>query len=180
MCNGPAYHRGNCERVTTAFAPCCPGRLEEENNRPLAGASGENVRYALPFLRERIGACVFPSENLDDYSIINVWPYLEYPDRTQRTEPTCAEVTQGGNLDILRRVIGNFGIRTVICLGDKSILACRHLNDVVRYCGPHPSNQRLNTTFRSNCNTPLERRQHRTQQWAESIILDEGDGHGRA
>ena len=171
MCNNASHRSGDDVAITLAIMASCPGRFEEQQFRPLAMVSGRNVRNALPMLQIRFGIQLFPSLVLEDYTLTNAWPNIEYPALTGRTEATEAEVLDPANLNRIRALTLNQGVTRFLALGKRAAAAVYAIGPVYHIRGPHPSNQCLNRKFVSN-NALLDgRKSDRMQQWVNILVV---------
>jgi uracil-DNA glycosylase len=147
----------------------CPGRLEQRAGRPLAGASGRNLRAALASLRERFGPVWFPSLVLEDYTLTNAWDRVEYPELTGRSEATPAEVLAEENVAAARARIERAGATRIVALGDRARGVARRVGVLAVIAGPHPSPLLVNTRYYSGRASAKARTLHRLEQWAAQL-----------
>lgn len=166
---GPAHRRGDDPRIQTAFMASCPGRRERLAGRPLAGASGRNLRAALASLRERFGPDWFPSPVLEDYTLTNAWGRVEYPELTGRSEATPAEVLAEENVAAVRARTADAGVTRIVALGDRAQRVARSVGALAVIAGPHPSLQHVNRRYRSDRASAEQRTLHRLEQWAARL-----------
>ncbi len=169
MANCPAHRPGDAPEVRTAFLASCPGRLEEQAGRPLAGQSGRNLRAALPSLRAQFGPEWFPSLVLDDYTLTNAWDRVEYPALTGRSEATSAEVLAPENIAAVRARTVDAGLVRIVALGARARTVAQRIGAPEILAGPHPSPLHVNTRYKSDRADAEARSLHRLEQWAARL-----------
>lgn len=165
----PAHRPGDDPRIRTAFMASCPGRLEQQAGRPLAGASGRKLRAALTGLRARFGHDWFPSLVLEDYTLTNAWDRVEYPELTGRSEATPGEVLAEENVAAARARIVEAGATRIVALGDRARGVARRVGALAVIAGPHPSLVHINRRYRSDRASAEARALHRLEQWAAQL-----------
>ena len=107
MCITAADFRAGDACPEVVLVGACPGRDEEEMGRPFAGQAGGNLSVMLQRLVV-YQPDVFPSVQLDDYSMINAHSLPRYRGREGydgRTQPRKGEVLAQENRE---RFVGKF------------------------------------------------------------------------
>lgn len=163
----PAFRKGDNHRVKTTIVLSAPGQAEEKAGRPAAGQTGKTLKKAINELHKK-DPLKFPSNRLDDYTIVNAVEEVHYKGKTGRTEARDAEISNSDNLKRVRAALAD--AVNVVALGDKAQLAvaeCGYQGNV--YKGEHPSMQALNRKYKSHNETPQERNSDRVTQWAEDM-----------
>ncbi|MDA1987121.1 uracil-DNA glycosylase family protein [Bacillus anthracis] len=119
MCH---FEKGSKNDITIVFS--CPGRKEEEANKPAAGKTGENLKYILTDLNK--------FSELDwqrgHITITNSWDQIEYngKNKRKRSEASEKEILMDANLNRLYEEIKHTR-RFIICFGDNAIKAVKKL-----------------------------------------------------
>lgn len=169
-------------RNAIAFVFSCPGRKEQQECRPAAGPTGDNLEEVLRVM----GLYDYDDmENLerDDWTreniwITNSWSCVEYKERTGRSEATISQILETENilrlaneLGVIENVIvccGDKAQRAVCCLYNRGKLHCTV--KIVSLC--HLGNQALNRWIQNSelnqdrFETPEQRRLERLRRWA--------------
>lgn len=113
--NSCHYYRGaNFEQAPKkiAFVFSCPGQREEMDGIPASpnGQTGKNLDKLLDLLK--IGReCVI---------ITNAWSYVEYKNKTGRSEALCSEIKQKFNLKRLMNELYPHELNLVVLSGSKA------------------------------------------------------------
>jgi hypothetical protein len=163
----------NHGNLDVAFVFSAPGTKESINGRPVAGATGENLEFALAHLCQK-QPNYFTSLNRYDYRITNAFQSaLSIGLGSGRSEASSAEILKPANV---RRVVDELeGCRLVILCGNKAQLlqaTLRHSEFRV-VCVTHTSNQALsskhNTSLAKRDASPTDRRRLRAEAWAFSL-----------
>jgi uracil-DNA glycosylase len=97
----------------------CPGADEEKHGRPFVGNSGQNLAVMLQRLHV-LRPDIFPSERLDDYSLINAHSLPRYRGREGydgRTEPLREEILANENRTRFATQIEHLEPTTIVYLG---------------------------------------------------------------
>jgi hypothetical protein len=164
-----AAHLQTCPGATTAFVFSCPGQKEEHLGYPCAGATGRNLKEALPHLQALLPQC-FASGNRCDYVITNSWSGVEYPAKTGRSEASLTQVLSPSNV---QRLAGELqGIQTIVIAGQKAkhaVLALQgsgQLPGVRIAIALHLSPLAINTQREWLGKTPSER----MRLWAQDVV----------
>jgi uracil-DNA glycosylase len=138
------YERGRKRDVT--FVLSAPGRIEEREGRPAAGATGDNLALLVACIRTGLPA--FPSRG--QFTVANAWPKVLHLAKHGRTEATRAEILRASNLARLAREIGGTR-RLVVACGAKAQDAVAGLRDAGGLapgcrvvCIPHLSRRGIN------------------------------------
>ena len=145
-----------------------PGRIEEDEERPLAGRAGQIHDKTLSLLRYKGGRL-----KREMVSITNAWPKPIYYARDKRTEATLKEISQLWNLERLNKEISNACV-VVICWGAKALYAIRLVKklfnrDFVIVEAEHPSLSHLNRSYKSLADTAEKRALDRICQFARKV-----------
>ncbi len=164
----PAYRPGDNPAVRTTIVLSAPGNAEARAGRPAAGQTGKNLQLAIEELSRR-NPQRFPSDKLDDYTLINAVPAIHSANTTGRTEGRDDEIKKPENIRRLQKVIN--GADCVVALGKKAETAVT----AAGYNGPvfkslHPSMQAINRQYKSKKKTPKARNRDRIQQWARDVL----------
>jgi hypothetical protein len=163
----------NLGHVNVAFVFSAPGTKENGKGRPVAGATGENLEFALAHLCQKEPK-YFPSSDRYAYRITNAFQSaLSIGLGSGRTEASSAEILKPTNVS---RVVEELkGCRLVILCGNKAQLlqaSLRHSGFRV-VCESHTSNQALsskhNTSLAKRGASPPDRRRLRAEAWASSL-----------
>jgi hypothetical protein len=164
----PAFRKGDCKDIKTTIILSAPGQCEEKANRPAAGQTGTTLQTAMNFWHEECPS-KFPSNKLDDYSIINAVEDVHYKKKTGRTEGLISEVRDLKNLKRISEALK--GSETVVALGEMAKLAVDSSSfSGVTLKGSHPSMQSLNKTYDSQKDNPSDRSRDRIDRWAKDIL----------
>jgi uracil-DNA glycosylase len=169
MCVSTADFRIGDVHPRVLLVGACPGRDEEELGRPFVGNAGGNLTVML----QRLHHCfpyIFPSELLDDYSLINAHSLPRYRGRDGfdgRTQPRKREVLANENRARFSAQVAQLVPTTVLYLGTAAefsheIIAAT-LEGFRAYRTGHPSTQAWNTR-RSYVGLAAWEKLHR---WAE-------------
>ena len=129
----------------------CPGADEEKNGRPFAGQAGKNLVVMLQRLHV-LRPDVFPSDSLDDYSLINAHSLPRYRGREGydgRTQPTKDEVLADENRIRFANQVEHINPLTIVYLGEAAEFAHEIVKATVEgfqaYRTGHPSAPAWNT-----------------------------------
>lgn len=163
----PAYRKGDSEKIKTTIVLSAPGQEEEKASRPAAGQTGTTLQMAIDILHLK-DSSIFPSKNLDDYTIVNAVEKIHYKKKTGRTEGTNLEILEQENLERISNVLSNS--ENVLALGDKAQLAVESSNfsgNILK--AKHPSMQALNKKYKSDKDSPPERYKERVKKWTNEI-----------
>ena len=167
------------ERNAIAFVLSCPGQQEQQECRPAAGPTGNNLKKVLRVMR---GYSYDDIENLecDDWTrgniwITNAWPCVEYKKCTKRSEPTNSEILTTENISRLANELDQIE-NVIVCCGQKAQRSVNCLRKeeklhhaVIVVSLRHLSNQALNTWIpicKLSETKPEKRRQQRLERWA--------------
>ncbi|MBF8766304.1 hypothetical protein IR009_13845 [Pseudomonas putida] len=166
--NTPAFRKGDKPGIKTTIILSAPGQREKAAKRPAAGQTGKTLQAAIG-VWHRADPVRFPSDQLDDYTIMNSVSKVHYMELTRTTEGTEAEVREPQNLERIRRELSDS--TTVVALGKKAQLAIRESGfSGTMYTASHPSLRSLNITYKSDKSTPSEKSQDRIGQWAADVL----------
>jgi len=105
-------HYQHGKKTDFAFVFSCPGQVEEEQGRPVAGKTGNNLQILLKLLKL----------NKDDIRITNAWPLPEYKSKTGRSETPNQEIKSRWNIERLEEELSDIN-GFIICFGEKAKLA---------------------------------------------------------
>ena len=163
----PSYRKGNSAKVKTTIVLSAPGQEEEKAGRPAAGQTGKTLQMAIEEMHSNDPES-FPSNNLDDYSIVNAVEDVHYKAKTGRTEGTDSKILEQENLDRINSILQDS--KNVVALGEKAQLAVKNSSfSGNTFEAEHPSMQALNKKYKSNGSTPSERHKDRVNQWTRDI-----------
>ena len=189
MCDSAHFEEGDATDVAFVFS--CPGRKEEEAQRPASGGTGVNLCDLLRILVEKHRDTVAKITGLRAFRrgyvrITNAWAGVEYagknPEKPNRTEADDDEILDSSNLDRLQRDLSGIE-HAIICCGDKASLAVgalRERQEISRTVGvfsiPHLGNRVLNSKYRNDmfpeARNSMERRFSRLGLVAECLSRD--------
>jgi len=163
----------NLGTLEVAFVFSAPGTKEDSNNRPVSGATGKNLNFALAYLSRNYPSA-FPSSDRYAYRITNAYSSaISVGLGSNRSEATSTEILEPNN--VLRVVDELHGCRLVILCGNKAQLlqgALKQAGFRVA-CESHTSNQGLvskhNTLIARAGASPEDRRRLRAEAWASSL-----------
>lgn len=157
-----------------AFVFSVPGSQEKFAGRPVAGATGDNLSFALKHLHAKLPA-VFSSTDRYAYRITNAYSKPIAKSLGDRSSQASNSKIQA--LSNIARVLRDLeGCNFVILCGIKAQL----LADSIRYpdrtivCSWHTSNQALSGKYCSpdisRIPDPYTRRQLRAKLWAQELL----------
>jgi len=167
----PHHWRG---QLPVAFVFSVPGAHERFAGRPVAGATGENLSFALGYLHFELPA-VFSSTDRYAYRITNA--YGKPIAKSLGNASSQASDSQVQAPENIARVLSELdGCNLVILCGLKAQLLEESIHQpgrtVVRSW--HTSNQALSNKFRSlevsRLPEPYARRQLRARLWAQELL----------
>jgi len=163
----PAFREGNDASIKTVILLSAPGQVEAKLGRPAAGETGKTLQYAIENLHKK-NPQVFPSNKLDDYTIMNAVETVHYKSKTGRTEGTTDDIINLQNMNRINSILKDYD--HVVALGDKANLAIKNskFNGKI-LSSNHPSKQSLNKQYKSSKATPKDRNIDRIKQWTDSI-----------
>lgn len=151
------------------FVGACPGAAEEENSRPFAGQAGQNLAVMLQRLHN-LRQDVFPSERLDDYSLINAHSLPRYRGRDGydgRTQPLKREVLADENRARFAAEVEHLDPTIILYLGKAAEftheIVVATLEEFQAYRTGHPSTPAWNT----RPEYVGMQAEEKIQQWAE-------------
>ena len=164
-----------CEgRYPVAFVFSVPGSHEVTSGEPVAGVTGENLKYSLKHLHAKLPS-VFPSIERYEYRITNA--YSEPIAKSRGDKSSQASNSQVLEPDNVARVFHELdGCSLVILCGVKAQLLAQAvlLSGRTVVCTWHTSNQALSSKFRSAevsaCEEPSGRRRLRAKLWAQELL----------
>ncbi|MFA7445478.1 MAG: hypothetical protein WCY89_05985 [Flavobacteriaceae bacterium] len=116
------YSEGKTGRITFVFS--CPGKEEQDNNKPVAGKTGCNLELLLKELKKRD----FITEDFKDrydFRITNSHNEVHYKALNNRTEPLNSKIKEEDNLQRLLKELKETEI--IICFGEKSKYAVHQI-----------------------------------------------------
>lgn len=167
----PHYWKGE---LPIAFVFSVPGARENSAGRPIAGATGENLSFALDHLHSELPA-VFSSTDRYAYRITNA--YSKPIAKSLGDASSQASDKQVQASENIARVLRDInGCSVVILCGLKAQLLADSIRKVGRtvVCAWHTSNQALSNKYRSvevsSLPDPYVRRQFRAKLWAQEIL----------
>tara|TARA_R110002167_G_scaffold61728_2_gene174320 strand:- start:806 stop:1567 length:762 start_codon:yes stop_codon:yes gene_type:complete len=165
--NNVAFRNGDDPKIKTAIILSAPGQVEERVGRPAAGQTGKTLQTAINKLNQS-NPKDFPSNNLDDYTILNAVEDVHYKAKTGRTEGKDNEILDPSNMKRINAILTEAD--NVVALGEKAQLAVNKssFNGNI-FKGKHPSMQALNKKYKSDKQTPSERSQDRVEQWTKEL-----------
>lgn len=118
------YNKGRINRIAFVFS--CPGKEEQDNNKPVAGKTGCNLELLLKELKKRD----FIKEDFRDrydFIITNSHNEVHYKALNNRTEPLNSKIKEESNLSRLKKELKDAEI--IICFGKKSKYALHQIKD---------------------------------------------------
>lgn len=157
-----------------AFILSTPGHQEKTSGRPVAGATGDNLAFALEYLHSCCPA-LFPSPDRYCYRITNAYSKPIAKSLGHRSsEASDSEIRTAENVT---RVLNDLkGCDIVILCGLKARLLSGSISGSGRRiaCVCHTSNRGLSSTYSnqeiSKLPTPSARRRHRAELWAQEVL----------
>lgn len=172
----PAVHASHLwqGQLPVAFVFSVPGAHEKAAGRPVAGATGENLSFAIEHLHSELPA-VFSSTDRYAYRIANAYS-------TPIAKSLGDASSQASDLQVqapenIVRVLRDInGCNFVILCGLKAQLLAESIRQPSRtiVCSWHTSNQALSNKFRSvevsRLPEPHARRQLRARLWAQELL----------
>lgn len=167
----PHYWKGE---LPIAFVFSVPGACEKSAGRPVSGATGENLSFALDHLHCELPA-VFSSTDRYAYRITNAYsePIAKSLGNAS-SQASDKQVQASENIDRVLRDIS--GCNFVILCGRKAQLLLELVRQPRRVvvCSWHISNQALSKKFDSlevsRLPEPYARRQLRARLWAQELL----------
>lgn len=151
-----------------AFVFSCPGQCEEDAHKLCVGATGKNLNDMLCYCHRRLPD-IFSSANKDDYTITNAVSKVYYLSLNGKTEAKDKDILDEANQTRLLNELREYDF--VIAMGDKAKLAIESLPlKGKKIYSEHLSPRHLNTTYKSDMDTPSARRQDILQYIADKII----------
>lgn len=167
----PHYWKGE---LLIAFVFSVPGARENSAGRPVSGATGENLSFALDHLHSELPA-VFSSADRYAYRITNA--YSKPIAKSLGDASSQASDKQVQASENIARVLRDIsGCSVVILCGLKAQLLADSIRQAGRtiVCAWHTSNQALSNKYRSvdvsRLPDPYVRRQFRAKLWAQEIL----------
>lgn len=162
-----AYRKGDKKDNKTTIVLSAPGQAEEKAGRPAAGQTGKTLQTAIKKMHQK-DPSRFPSERLDDYTIVNAVEDVHYRSKTGRTEGKESEIINSKNMERINSLLN--GSENIVALGDKAQLAVEKSNaKATVFKGNHPSMQALNKKYKSNKNNASERNEDRVTSWVNDL-----------
>ena len=173
-----------------AFVFSCPGRKEQEECRPAAGQTGNNLEEVLRVMRrysyddtEDLECNDWTRENI---WITNAWRCVEYKKLTGRREASVREILCETNVARLANELGIIE-RVIICCGKRAETVVGRLRDQgklqntvriipLRHLGNQALNSWIPDSKLNQSSASEERRLQRLRIWAECLynkIADE-------
>ena len=169
--HAPHFWQGH---LPVAFIFSVPGAHEQTADRPVAGATGENLSFALEHLHSALPA-VFSSTDRYAYRITNA--YSKPIAKSLGDASSQASDSQVQAPENIARVLRDIdGCNFVILCGLKAQLLAESIRQPSRtvVCAWHTSNQALSNKFGSvevsRLPEPYARRQLRAKLWAQEIL----------
>lgn len=167
----PHYWKGE---LPIAFVFSVPGSRENSAGRPVSGATGENLSFALDHLHSELPA-VFSSTDRYAYRITNA--YSKPIAKSLGDASSQASDRQVQAPENIARVLRDInGCSVVILCGLKAQLLAESIRKASKtvVCAWHTSNQALSNKFSSlevsRLADPYARRQLRAKLWAQELI----------
>lgn len=167
----PHYWKGE---LPIAFVFSVPGAREKSAGRPVSGATGENLSFALEHLHSELPS-VFSSTDRYAYRITNAYSRpIAKPLGDASSQATDEQIKAPENIARVLRDIS--GCSVVILCGRKAQLLAGLIRQDSKtvVCAWHTSNQALSNKYRSGevsvLPEPHARRQVRARLWAQEII----------
>lgn len=163
----PAFREGNDTSIKTVILLSAPGKIEATLGRPAAGETGKTLQHMIEKLHKK-DPKTFPSNKLDDYTIMNAVEKVHYISKTGQTEGTTSDISASENMNRINEILENYD--NVVALGDKAQIAIRNSNFNGKILSSsHPSKQSLNRQYISDKDTPRDRNIDRISQWTDTI-----------
>ncbi len=163
----PAFRQGDNDSIKTIILLSAPGQVEAKLGRPAAGETGKTLQHVIKKLHMK-DPKTFPSDKLDDYTIMNAVEQVHYKSGTGRTEGTVNEIIDSQNINRINGILKDY--KSVVALGDKAQVAIKNSNfDGKVLSSNHPSKQSLNKQYLSDKTTPKDRNIDRISQWTDTI-----------
>jgi uracil-DNA glycosylase len=168
----PHFNAGN---LPIAFVFSAPGARELQEGKPVAGATGENLAFALEFLHSA-NPEMFPSIDRYAYRITNASKDpLAKSLGSPTTEARPSEIFERANVDRVVRELA--GCKVVVLCGRRAQLLCGAAQAVGRTVvdASHTGTQALNGQYRDigispASSSPAARRRARAKLWAEEVL----------
>ncbi len=162
----PAYSPGDTS-ASIAILLACPGRFEYQAFQPAANVTGSNLEGLLFRLNmAKSSHFKFPCRYC--YTIINVWPHVEYKEATGRTVPTKEELKRPHYKRRVEYLI--YGHPRLLLLGDHALWAVEDLlSKFDYYHSHHPSMLALNTAYKVAA-SGSEATKMRLDKYSEEIL----------
>lgn len=162
-------------QLPVAFVFSVPGSYEKSAGRPVAGATGENLSFALEHLHSELSA-VFPSTDRYAYRITNA--YAKPIAKSLGDASSQARDLQVQAPNNIARVLRDLdGCAFVILCGLKAQLLADSIRQDGRTvaCSWHTSNQALSNKFSSvevaKLPDAYARRRLRAKLWARELLI---------
>lgn len=166
MCISTAEFRIGDVHPRVLLVGACPGEDEERNGRPFSGQAGQNLRIMLERLHV-LHPEVFPSDRLDDYSLINAHSLPRYRGRDGydgRRQPYKREVLAEENWKRFAAQIEKLEPTIIVYLGRAAEFAHEITRSTVEgfqaFRAGHPSTPAWNTKAEYAGMTPEEKLHH--------------------
>jgi uracil-DNA glycosylase len=164
----PAYRQGDDSDIKTIILLSAPGSKEESLGRPAAGETRKTLQAAIERLHKK-DSVTFPSSNLDDYTIANAVETIHYMAKTGRTEAPKKAIINSDNIKRIDDILNNNEV--VLALGSNAQYAVKNSNFKGRVlAASHPSMRSLNRKYKSDKETPHERKVDRISQWVYGVF----------
>ncbi|MGM0420990.1 MAG: hypothetical protein ACQEQG_08310 [Bacillota bacterium] len=84
--------------VKVGFVLSAPGRAEEENQRPAAGVTGDNLAIVVEYLQEHYPE-IFPYTDIYSYTITNAVSEIHHVAKTGDTEGKDSSIVKTSNVE---------------------------------------------------------------------------------
>lgn len=140
-CNSSSYWAGDeANKIVLMFS--CPGRFEDNENKPVQGTTGKNLDAVLEILHDK-SPTLFPTSDRYFYRIINSSDEIHYKLKDNKTESKNSTIVNSRNIQRIEQSINNKIM--IIAFGEKAKLALSkcHLN-CIQIDSCHLSNNNLN------------------------------------
>ena len=120
----PHFCKGKHTNIALVFS--APGRVEEENGKPVSGMTGKNLRAVLTLLRDKNE--LFKKYNdLYEFRITNAVSTVEYNSKTGRSEAGTTEIKDVKNIQRLEQELKDIK-DYIIFFGNKAQLAIKEID----------------------------------------------------
>ena len=162
--------------IPVAFVFSVPGKKEQDANRPISGATGVNLSYALEVLNEQAPE-LFKSQDRYCYRITNAYSKPTYRSKDKITEQGFKEITAEDNV---KRVICDLAeCEIVVLCGRRAQMLASQIEMAGNYLVIpmwHTSSQALLGKYNNEAGVRAlpsanHRARRRAQLWARDLLM---------